>query len=475
MDSGIWYDPHSLSPARGVGVNLFPLLYGNLLMAETELIPIWLLLAAGVAFFVPWGLAFVVAGGQPSAAARRTALLPILAFALALLGYATVGFALHYGGIGLLIDHPDLNALVWEWSPLSAEWGATWGAAGAAGFGLDGARTPVAMLLLLSTLPWAATAALLPMLALAGRAPRLVGGLFGALTAGLGYPLLGNWTQGGGWLATLGFNIGAGHGFVDFGGAGLFLFGGGVTLAALLSFLRRLPPADASSLPPAPHPLLAAFGAALVIVGASGWLTAWPLHDWTQVAASTLLLQALLAAAGGALAPILYTWLVAGAPDPLQAARGIVAGWVAGLALAPFAPPLLLAAVGGGAGLLLVLATYLIDHRLRLDDPGGLLAMTLLPALWGLLAVGLFADGRTGAGFNRIGRADYLGVAGQGVTGLYPAAGFVADPGQWQAQAIAAAVIFLLGFLATTLLAAPLALIVRAWGRAERPAPADEA
>lgn len=445
-------------------------------MAETELIPIWLLLAAGMACFVPWGVAFVVAAGQPPAAARRTALLPILAFALALVGYAVAGFALHYGGIGLLIDHPDLSALVWEWSPLRTDWGATWGAAGAAGFALAGARTPVAALLLLSTLPWAATAALLPLLALAGRAPRLIVGLFGALTASVGYPLLGNWTQGGGWLANLGFNIGAGHGFVDFGGAGLFLLGGGVTLATLLAFLPPRPPADAPSLPPAHHPFLAAFGAALIIVGASGWLTAWPLHDWTQIAASTVVLQALLAAAGGALAPILYTWLVAGAPDPLQAARGIVAGWVAGLALAPFAPPLLLAAVGAGAGLLLVGVAYLIDHRLRLDDPGGLLAMTLLPALWGLLAVGLFADGRAGAGFNRIGESVYLGVAGQGVTGLRPAAGFVPDPGQLQAQAIAAGVIFLLGFLAATVLAAPLALTMRAWsGRPAAAAPpADE-
>jgi Amt family ammonium transporter len=61
----------------------------------------------------------------------------------------------------------------------------------------------------------------------------------------------------------------------------------------------------------------------------------------------------------------------------------------------------------------------------------------LLGGVLGVLAVGIFADGRLGQGWNGVGREIYLGVAGQGVTGFFPAPGFAPDwPGQINAQAV---------------------------------------
>jgi hypothetical protein len=62
-----------------------------------------------------------------------------------------------------------------------------------------------------------------------------------------------------------------------------------------------------------------------------------------------------------------------------------------------------------------------------------------------LAAFGLMADGSYGAGWNGIGERMYLGVAGQGVTGRFPAGPVSADPSQLGAQAVAMAA--LLGFL----------------------------
>ncbi len=79
-------------------------------------------------------------------------------------------------------------------------------------------------------------------------------------------------------------------------------------------------------------------------------------------------------------------------------------------------------------------------------------------------AVGLFASGTAGAGYNAIGGDEYMGIVGQGVAGLRVAQGYIADwPGQMQAQLAGVAVVFLLSFLLTSLLAVPMALIARAW------------
>ena len=86
---------------------------------------------------------------------------------------------------------------------------------------------------------------------------------------------------------------------------------------------------------------------------------------------------------------------------------------------------------------------------LRLDDDTALAPVHLVGGLVGLLAVGLLSDGLAGAGWNGVGSIQFLGVAGQGVTGLWPAPGYQPDwPGQMQAQLIGIGALFLTAFLA---------------------------
>ena len=127
-------------------------------------------------------------------------------------------------------------------------------------------------------------------------------------------------------------------------------------------------------------PLLAALGAGLLVVGSTGWLLAWPLTDWTEMSAVTLIVLALLAAAAGGLAPLIYTWLVTRHPDPVQGARGVAAGWVAGLASLAFVEPSEALIIGAVAGLLMVLVTHLLSHLKHFQDPGGILATLGIPA-----------------------------------------------------------------------------------------------
>jgi Amt family ammonium transporter len=63
------------------------------------------------------------------------------------------------------------------------------------------------------------------------------------------------------------------------------------------------------------------------------------------------------------------------------------------------------------AGVLVVESVVFVERRLKIDDPVGAVSVHGVNGLWGLIAVGLFADGTYGDGFNA--------VSGFAVTGLF--------------------------------------------------------
>jgi Amt family ammonium transporter len=413
-----------------------------------------------LAFLVPLGYALIAVAGLPEERARHAALSVLAALGLAVVGYVATGFALEYGGVGLVRNLPGTEGLIWEWSAIGETWGAGWGMAGLAGWGLNGpADTTGAYTLALASLPWVMTAALIPLIALRGAAPAWASALAGLLVGAVLYPLAGNWIWGGGWLAGLGENLGLGHGFVDFGGAGLVhLLGAATACAGIVVFLRRKPGAartdEPVALPPVHLPLLGVTGGMLLLVGLPAWLTGNPLVDPGTVDTPRTILNVVLIIATGALLPLLYTWFVSGHADPLMAVRGVAASSVVALATAPFVSVMSSMALGALIGLLTPLAVYFSDRIFRLDDRAAVLIVHGLAGLTGLLAVGILADGTAGQGWNDV-------TAG-GVTGLFATDGAQAGvPGQLQAQAVGAAVLASLGFFGAWLCFAPLALLAR--------------
>ena len=422
--------------------------------------------ALSLAFLIPLGFALIATSGWPVERARRGAVAFFAALGLAVIGYVAVGFALQFGGIGLTQDQPGFAGLIWEWSALGPTWGPGWGMTGLVGWGLTGpAATSAAYALALANLPWVITAALIPLIGLRGRIPGWAAIVLGLLIGGLIYPLAGNWIWGGGWLANLGLNLGLGHGYVDVAGPG----------SCTCSARRPRWPASWSFCrggPDRPHPgrrrcrrtrwpLLALLGAVALLIGSFAWTVANPLLPRDTLDLSLLALNGFLAAAAGALVALAYTWLVAGKPDPLMAARGLAAALVAAAAFAPFVPPWGALAVGAVAGLLTPLAIFTVDRLLRWDDPAAVLTVHGLGGALGLVALGIFADGKAGAGWNGVGVDSYLGVAGQGVTGLLAAAGYQPDwPAQMQAQGVGLAALALFGFFVAWVLLAPPAILL---------------
>jgi Amt family ammonium transporter len=455
----------------------------------------WYLLAAASALLVPIGLVLIGVTGLEPQRAWHAALGAVGAIGLSGLAYWALGFALQFGGIGLAYLRPELRGLVWEWSPLPADWGTGWGVAGLSGWFLAGSDlSAMTYALFLSHLPWVFTAALLPVLALRGRAPASATLLLALVLGGVIYPLAGNWVQGGGWLSALGRNLSLGHGFVDVGGAGtVFLLAAALSLAAVAVWpspkresqqplqldARASADLPSTDLPPTFQPLLTVIGSLLLLAGVLGWLWANPLQVETLSDLAMLRgsVNIVLAAVGGSLVPLLYTWFVAGRSDPTLTGRGLAGGAVAGLAVAPFVAPGAALLVGLLAGATVPFITYIVDHLLHLDDATGVIVTSGVPSILGLLALGIAADGAAGSGWQLLGAGSYLGVAGQGVSGLLVAAGFQPDfPGQMQSQVIGIVALALWGFVSGLLVCAPLALLFHNLQRSDQAvAPAHSA
>ena len=397
-----------------------------------------------LALLLPAGLILIAGGTLAGRRPAKSAVAGLGALALAAISFWAFGFAFQLGGVGLEADLPGLDGLIWEWaSPFNLDWGVM----GLRGFLLlNEASTPAALSLYLAYLPPLAVATILPLLSLRERMPGWMAALGGLLVAGLVYPVAANWFTGGGWLMHIGRTLGLGHGYVDLTGLSTAAIVGGLSaLLGILFFGRRLPPlpeGELPALPPAHLPVLAVLGAALFVVGGMSLAGANPIHTQAGLFTPRVGVNLALAAAGGAILPCLYTWFTTGSADSLMAARGAAAGVLSVAAATAFIPPWAALLLGLAAGLLVPLVTFLVQYILRIDDPTGAIPVGLLGGLIGVLAVGLFADGLYGQGWNDIGPEVYLGVTGQGVTGFVPATGLAPDwPGQISAQLVGLAAI----------------------------------
>jgi Amt family ammonium transporter len=125
-------------------------------------------------------------------------------------------------------------------------------------------------------------------------------------------------------------------------------------------------------------------------------------------------------------------WIVYGKPDPSMTANGCLAGLVAVTSPCAFINASAAFIIGLIGGLLVCLAVPFVENKCKIDDPVGAISVHCVNGVWGVISLGLFADGSYGDGLN--------GVAG-GVKGL-----FYGDASQLAAQLIAVAVLIIWGF-----------------------------
>jgi Amt family ammonium transporter len=383
-----------------------------------------------LSLLLPLGFALVAIGGREPEEAKRTFSLFLLSLAIGTVGYFASGFALEFGGIGLVHrDIRGLSSLIWEWSPLDVRWGPGWGAIGLYGFFLRGeVLSPEALSLFLHGLPLVSLAVFITLANLWGKVNRFFLLIVGLILASFLHPVVGNWVWGGGWLGNLGKNAGLGHGFIDvLGASSPHLLGAFACFLGAITFGLRKKPSPAPTMPPVHLPILAGTGLVLALIGAAAFLASHPVYSvYPTISTAVGIVNILLAAMGGVLGASVYSLFVTGQSDFLMAVRGGMAGLVAGGASCFFIPFWAGLAIGFLAGLLLPPTVYLWEEILKLGDPSGVMAMSGLGSVLGILAPAFFANGQQGEGWNGV-PGNYLGVSGQGVSGLLVSRGFIPD------------------------------------------------
>ena len=116
----------------------------------------------------------------------------------------------------------------------------------------------------------------------------------------------------------------------------------------------------------------------------------------TELRISIIAANTVLAAAAGGVMAMLITWWKYGKPDVPMAGNGVIAGLVAITAGCAWVNPAASVLIGLIAGALVVASVWFFDWILHIDDPVGAISVHAVNGIWGILALGLLADGTYG-------------------------------------------------------------------------------
>jgi Amt family ammonium transporter len=365
---------------------------------------VWVLVAAFLVMFMQAGFALAETGFTRAKNAAHTMAMNFMCYGLGLFGFWICGFALMMGGVGAVAALGGTPPLTSEFTIEIA--GKTLGLFGTNGFFLGGDMYDVGVFaLFIFMMVFMDTAVTIPTGAMAERwkwASFVVYCLFMSMFA---YPIFGNWVWGGGWLAQLGSQFGLGHGHVDFAGSSVVHMVGGVAALAgaivLGPRIGKFTKDGKVNALPGHHMPMAILG---IFILAFGWFgfNAGSTLAGTDLRISVVAVNTMLASATGAIAAMLVTMIKYGKPDLTLMGNGMLAGLVAITAPCAFVTSFGAAVIGASAGVILVGAVYFIEHKLKIDDPVGAISVHGVNGAFGVLAVGLFADGSYGAGLNGV-------------------------------------------------------------------------
>ncbi len=375
---------------------------------QTALNIVWTMVAGFLVMFMQAGFALVETGLTRAKNVAHTMGMNFLVYAIGIIGFYLVGFGLQMGGVGSAFGETTLNHEF-----VVTLFGKEFGLFGLSGFGLPtGMYTAAVAATFLFQMVFMDTTATIPTGACAERWKFSSFVLFSFVVSMLIYPIYGNWVWGGGWLSQLGKNFGLGHGHVDFAGSSVVHMTGGV-LALVLG--KMIGPrigkytADGKVNPIPAHNIPQVMVGTFIL--AFGWFgfNAGSTLSGMDSQLAIVAVNTMLAGATGAFAAFLFVKARWGKADPSWLANGMLAGLVAITAPCAFVSAWAAALIGAVAGVLVIVAALFIDTRLKIDDPVGASAVHGVNGAWGIVALGLFANGGYGDGFN--------GVAGK-VTGL---------------------------------------------------------
>lgn len=338
---------------------------------------IWLLIGAALVFFMQAGFAMVEAGFTRAKNAGNIIMKNLMDFCIGTVVFMLLGFGILLGedALGGFIGKPTLDIFT-NWKEF--DW---------ANFVFN--------------LVFCATTATIVSGAMAERTKFSTYCIYSAIISAVIYPIEAHWVWGGGWLAQ--------RGYVDFAGSSAIHMVGGIAAligAAMLG--PRIGKYDKNGKPKAILGHSIPLGALGVFILWFGW------YGFNGAAAASpefiaqIFVTTTIAPAVAACVTMAITWIKMGKPDVSMTLNAALAGLVGITAGCSDLDAIGATAVGVVSGILVVFAVWLLDYKLKVDDPVGAVPVHMFNGIWGTLAVGLFA---TGEGQN-------------GITGLFYGGGF---------------------------------------------------
>lgn len=327
----------------------------------------WVLLASFLVFLMHLGFATLESGFTQSKNTVNIILKNFMGVATGMLAYYVLGFGLMFG-VGTLYYGKEfflMAAVPESWGTLSF-----W-------------------TFFFFQAVFAATSATIVSGAIAERTKFGAYIIFSFLLTAITYPIVGHWIWGGGWLAE--------RGFLDFAGSTVVhSVGGWAALAGVLIIGNRIgrfdkgydqKRFDGHSIP------LAAIGTFILWFGWFGF------NPGSQLAAegadnahkiALIAVNTQLAAAAGATAAMIMSWLMTRMVKAGFCLNGALAGLVAITAPCAFVSPNAAILIGALGGVVMILVAALLE-RLKIDDAVGAIPVHLGCGIFGTVAVGLFA------------------------------------------------------------------------------------
>jgi ammonium transporter, Amt family len=399
---------------------------------------LWIVIGAALVVFMQAGFALVETGMCRAKHAAHVVSTNFAIFGLGFVGFMMIGFPLAFGNWSYAgyfgYDAPIGSALIGSGDWVFLNW--------AKPFLLGGTQnTPAVLGLFLYMVAFMDTVATIPTGSMAERWKWNSFVVWGLFCGAVYYPIFAAWTWGGGWLSQIGDSMSLGHGYVDFAGSGVVhAVGGMAALAGAIVLGPRIgkfgPDGKARTLD-AHHLPMAMLGTFILLFGWFGFNAASTFaatdRQFAVVAANTG-----IAAAFGAVAAMLQVMFTGGKkPDPGMMINGMLAGLVAVTAPCAFISPWAAAVVGVTAAVLMSFSVKFWEAR-GIDDPVGAISVHGVCGIYGVLSVGIFANGSYGAGWNFL---DRQWTKDNGVTGL-----LYGGAGQFLAQLVGAIVLATLIF-----------------------------
>src|SRR6266540_962016 len=365
----------------------------------------WTLITGFLVMFMQAGFALVETGFTQKKNVAHTMTMNFLIYVLGLLGFWICGFAFMFGG-ALNVANLGGAAGVTSHEFSVHLFGHDYGLWGNAGYFLKSNVYDVGIFaLFLFQMVFMDTTATIPTGAMAERWKFKSFVVFGFFISMFVYPIFGNWVWGGGWLSQLGNMFHLGHGHVDFAGSSVVHMVGGVAaLAGAIVLGPRIGKYTKDGkvhAMPGHHMPMALVG---VFILAFGWFgfNAGSTMSGTDLRISVVATNTMLASASGAIAAMVVTMLKNGKPDLSLMANGMLAGLVAITAPCAFVTSFGAYANAAIAGVIMVSSVYFVEHKMKVDDPVGAISVHGVNGAWGVISVGLFADGSYGGGWNGV-------------------------------------------------------------------------